>query len=120
MERLRQFGEYVISRLSPFGTVVIHPWGGSKMEFEDLGDDTDQAEVSLTSRGELIIPTGGSARVTIKSKGQVFSFTVDDYKERTGHTPGAKISGEYMDFSIDPENRELRISGIGTFDYIRE
>lgn len=116
-DRIKELGQ-ILNILNPFATTVIKPDKGTKVEFEDLRM-LDDVEIHFDERGRLIIPTGGSAKVTFKNRGGKFSLKIDDYKERTAHTPGAKITG-VLKFNLDPDNPRQTIPGYGTFTYDKE
>src|SRR3989344_5465074 len=115
-DRIRELTQ-ILYILNPFTTTVVKPWPRTKVEFEDLRM-LDNIEIQFDERGQLIIPSGGSVKVTFKNKGGEFPLIIDDFKERTGHTPGAKITG-VLKFNLDPDNPRQTIPGYGTFTYDR-
>ena len=116
-DRIKEFAR-ILNVLNPFTTTVVKPWPGTEIEFEDLRM-LHNVVIHFDEEGQLIIPTGGSAKVTFKNRGGKFSLKIDDYKERTAHTPGAKITGD-LKFNLDAEDSQQVIPGYGTFSYKNE
>jgi len=116
-DRIRELGQ-ILNILNPFGTTVIASDKGTEVEFEDLRM-LRNVEIHFDEGGQLIIPSGGSVKVTFKNKGGEFPLIIDDFKERTGHTPGTKISG-ILKFKLNPDNPKQTIPGYGTFTYEKE
>lgn len=117
MERLKEIGFLLRSVLSPFGAVVVRPWPGTETDYEDISQGPPSTRVRSDERGEIIIPTGSTAEVTFRRKGQEFNLEIKDFRQRPGHTPGAKISGEFMNFKLDPKAPQQVLPGIATFTY---
>jgi len=116
-DRIRELGQ-MLNALNPFSTTVIKLDKGTKVKFEDLRM-LDDVEIHFDERGQLIIPSGGSVKVSFKNKGGEFPLIIDDFKERTGHTPGAKITG-VLKFNLDPDNPRQTIPGYGRFTYEKD
>lgn len=119
MERLKNLGFILTSIFSPFGTTVIIPWPEVETEFEDLTKGPPSARVKETS-GKIIVPTGSSAEITLKTGGKNLNFRIDDYRRRPGHTPGVKVTGEAGNFELDKEDSEKIIPGIVKIYYRRK
>ena len=117
MERLKEIGFLLRSMLSPFGAVVVRPWPGTETAYEDISQGPPSTRVRSGEHGEIIIPNGSTAEVTFRRKGQEFNLEIKDYRKRAGHTPGAKISGEFMIFKIGPKAPQQKIPGIASFTY---
>lgn len=117
MERLKNLAFILGSIVSPFGATVVKPWPGTKACFKDTSEGPPSTRVRAGDTGEIIIPTGSSAEVSFERNGQSFDLTVNDYRKRPGHTPGAKISGEYMKFELDPKNKQVSIPGVAKIVY---
>ena len=116
-DRIKELAQ-IVNSLNPFTTTVVKPWPRTEVEFEDLRM-LDNVVIHFDEEGKLIIPSGGSTQVTFKNGGREFSLKIDDFKERAGHTPGAKITG-VLKFKLDSKNPRQIIPGYGTFSYKNE
>lgn len=109
----------IISRLSPFGTVRIKPLRGLEIDVENLPDE--KAPLSegpkIDEMRRVIIPKGSSVRVHIKKGDSETHLKVDVYRERPGHTHGAKIRGEGVDVDLNSKRNKVFIPGVGYTEY---
>ncbi len=108
------------STFSPFGAVMIRPPKGSTVDVVDVTDE--KASVSATAgvdeKKRVIIPTGASARVFIYKGDNTARLRVVDYCGGTGHTPGAKITGDAgIDIVLNPKHRKEFVPGVGYISY---
>ena len=117
--KLKDIGFIIKSAINPFGAVRIKVPKGSHSEVIDLSDE--QVPLSAKPRkkrkGRILIPTGSSAKVIVRKGGRETSFTINDYRERTGHTPGAKITSKDRDIKLDSRYSEVEFDDIGHIVY---
>ena len=107
------------SLVSPFGAFHLRPPKGTSVEVKNLPDKKSPVEEAsaIDRYGKVVVPEGGSAKVILNHDGNETLLIIDDYREREGHTPGAKIKGEKIEVIFDSESRKEFISGIGYTEY---
>ncbi len=107
------------SLISPFSTVKLKPLKGFSVEVENISDE--EAPVSriatIDEKGSVLVPSGSSAKVFVRQGDETSVLRIDDYRDRPGHTPGAKITGEDVDVVLNIKKRKEFIPGIGYTKY---
>lgn len=107
------------SLVSPFGATHLRPLKGMSVEVENISDDNSPVEdvATMDGKGKVVVPEGGAAKVFISQEGNETFLRIDDYREREGHTLGAKIKGEGVKVDLDGKKRAEFIPGIGYTKY---
>lgn len=110
------------SMVSPFGTTIFRPFKGVSVEVENVVDEKapDNGIAAVDEYGRVVVPSGGSARVYVKEGETDNQLRIEDYRDRTRHTLGAKITGEGVDVDLNLEERKKLIPGIGHIKYYND
>lgn len=107
------------SRISPFGTVSIRTLKGLDVKLENLTsqDAPISGEPKIDERGKVTLPSGSTARIRIHNGDSETNLMVYDYRERTGHTQGARIIGDGVRVIFDSKVNRKFIPEIGYTEY---
>ncbi|MCH7641628.1 hypothetical protein IID22_05535 [Patescibacteria group bacterium] len=107
------------SLVSPFGTLKLRPLKGVSVLVENISDDKSPVEgvSAIDESGRVVVPEGGSAKVYLSHDGDEALLRIDDYREREGHTPGARITGDEIDITFGSKSRKKFIPGVGYVEY---
>lgn len=107
------------SRISPFGTVSIRTLKGLQVKLENLTDRDAPVseEPKIDGSGKVTLPPGSTARILIHNGESETNLMVYDYRERPGHTHGAKIISQDEDIILDSKKRKKFIPEIGYTEY---
>ena len=116
-ERFRDIGEIFKNTLNPFGATIVKPWVGTEVDYEKIKKGTPYSEPRKTEEGKVVVPSGSSARLIFRRKGEKIIYRIDDWRGREGHSPGADVSGEFGDFELDENSSKKEIVGVGVFTY---
>lgn len=106
-------------RLSPIGSLSIRTLKGLQVTLENLTDQGAPVseEPKIDERGKVTLPSGSTARIRIQHGDSETNLVAYHYRERTGHTPGARIIGDGVNEIFDPKTSKKFIPGIGYTEY---
>ena len=104
---------------SLIGTLSIRTLKGLQVELENLTDQDAPVpeEPRIDERGKVTLPPGSTARILIRNGERVTNLTVYHYRERPGHTLGAKLIGEGVDIDLDTKRNKVFIPEVGYTEY---